>query len=565
METRKHTHLQTTLKLVVIILSISCRTDTDILPSPSIDEIFEEQGLVRTRLGKKLQNPYSLSNMQTALDSMKRSLQSFKPKSRLARTIKEMEIETTDLYVRFLPRDSTQRDAMMDDTTMVYYDHPLDYEIEQEGDLYVDSTWTEHTQQWLYTVVKPDYPFPDSVRHELLAELFIPENHPDFIEPDSTSEAGRSRTTRGELLMRMETMSLAITDNLSETEKSQLVNLDHRGKTRWFWNSWSPPKWRPDGYVKVRERSGNKSGDWLPVKKVRVRARRWFKIRTDYTDARGYYRIGSFRRPVNYSVVFKTPDVKITNWIGWAGRHNGPKKKGQWNVNYDWHSANWVKATLVNAAYEYDIQRRRKGIQNPFPEGFWSFVGHRTKIRAVFNGGKSSHFPIRKNRIKIKTKFNSGADRETDDMYNIAFHELAHQSHWKLNRWNVTWSSRILRESWATFIEYYFTKEYYPNHYTVSIGRDDSIPNFDSEEIRESEKSAYTQLFVDLMDSHNQLSVKGGDRANDKVSGYTFDQIQQAVRRSTQLSHVKNYLKSNYYNPTQQHLDELFHFYSQFD
>lgn len=565
METRKHTYLHTTLKLVVIIISISCRTDTDILPSPSIDEIFEEQGLVRTRLGKKLQNPYSLSNMQTALDSMKRSLQSFKPKSRLARTIKEMEIETTDLYVRFLPRDSTQRDAMMDDTTLVYYDHPLDYEIEQEGDLYVDSTWTEHTQQWLYTVVKPDYPFPDSVRHELLAELFIPENHPDFIEPDSTSEAGRSRTTRGELLMRMETMSLAITDNLSETEKSHLVNLDHRDKTRWFWNSWFPPKWRPDGYVKVRERSTNKSGDWLPVKKVRVRARRWFKIRTDYTDARGYYRIGSFRRPVNYSVVFKTPDVKITNWIGWAGRHNGPKKKGQWNVNYDWHSANWVKATLVNAAYEYDIQCRRKGIRNPFPQGFWSFVGHRLKIRAVFKKGIGDMSFLGVNRIRIYTKFKDGrGDRETDDLYALLFHELGHQSHWKLNRSNMTRSSRILKESWANFIEFYFTRDYYYHNPKVNLNSLTSIPNYDAETIRSSPNSAYTQIFVDLMDSHNQLSIEEGDRANDKVQGYTFAQIQQAVKNSHQLSHVKNYLKSNYHNPTQHHLDELFNFYFQF-
>lgn len=155
----------------------------------------------------------------------------------MLRAADEMTIETTDLYVRFLPRDSTQQDAMLDDTTMVYYDHPLDYEIDIEGDVYVDSSWTEHSTQWLYSVVKPDYPFPDSVRHELLAELFIPENHPDFVEPDTTSTSGRSKTTLGELLMRMETMSLALTDNLSEDEKEQLANLDTKGRARWFWNS----------------------------------------------------------------------------------------------------------------------------------------------------------------------------------------------------------------------------------------------------------------------------------------------------------------------------------------
>ena len=243
-------------------LTVSCHDD--ISPTYlSIDEQLAQEGLTRIKLGEQLENPYSLESMQTALDSMKLALASQNTNGRIARTAEDIVIETTDFYVRFLPRDSTQREAMTDDTTMVYYDHPLDYEIEQEGDVYVDSTWTIEEQPWLYTVVKPDYQFPDTIQHELLAELFIPENHPDFVEPDSVASSGRTISTLSDLLLQMETMSLLATGNLPE-EEQQLAEQNANGRTNWFWNNWFPPKWNPDGYVRVRERSGGITRGWLP-------------------------------------------------------------------------------------------------------------------------------------------------------------------------------------------------------------------------------------------------------------------------------------------------------------
>ena len=480
----------------------------------------------------------------------------------------DLTIETTDLYVRFLPADSLEINALDADTTLNLYDYPLDFEIEQVGHWYHDPSIPDHLPTYQYTVVKPDYQFPDTIQHELLAELFIPENHPDFVEPDSVASSGRTLSTLStlsDLLLQMETMSLLATGNLPE-EEQQLAEQNANGRTNWFWNNWFPPKWNPDGYVRVRERSGGITRGWLPVKGVRVRARRWFTIRTDYTDSRGYYRISSFRRPVNYSVVFQTSDVKITNWFGWAGRDNGPKRKGRWDVYYNWHSENWVKATLVNATAEYNVQRRRMGIKNPFPEGFWSWVGHRMNIRAVFKEGTGDMFAVRTNRIRAYSKFERGrGNKGTDDLYALTFHELGHQSHWKLNRWNITWSSRILRESWGEFIEYYFTREYYPNHPNVRLSSSTSIPNYDAPRIRASKKAAYTQLFVDLMDNDNQLTrFPGTDRADDRVRGYTFAQIQQAVKRSRQLDQVRDYLKNNYNNSTRGELDRLFNFYLQF-
>ncbi|MEM7297637.1 MAG: hypothetical protein AAF391_05160, partial [Bacteroidota bacterium] len=246
-------------------------------------------------LGKQLENPYSVENMKKALGNLKAN----------GRASGDFDIETTDLYVRFLPRDSTEIEALEADSTLNLYDHPMDFEIEEVGNWYHDPEIPDHLPTYQYTVVKPDFVFPDTLEHEVLAELFIP----DELEDDA--ENGRIAVDL-DFLHELEDEALKMTNNWEEP-------IDHqRGR------------FRPSGYIFVRERTwpGTNRG-WLPVKNVRVRVRRWFRIRTDYTDSRGYYRISRrFRRKVNYSVVFQTRDVKITNWIGWKTRYNGPKRKG---------------------------------------------------------------------------------------------------------------------------------------------------------------------------------------------------------------------------------------------
>ncbi len=40
-----------------------------------------------------------------------------------------IEILPTDLYVRFLPKDSIQYTVLLSDTTIMFHDKPLDYEV----------------------------------------------------------------------------------------------------------------------------------------------------------------------------------------------------------------------------------------------------------------------------------------------------------------------------------------------------------------------------------------------------------------------------------------------------
>ena len=259
----------------------------------------------------------------------------------------------------FLPADSLEYDAIVSDTTIELFDHPLDFEIEQDGNWYHDPALPDHLPTYQYSVVKPDYVFPDTIEHEILAELFIPDDLEDEVE--------NGRIVVGlDFLYDLEDQALRMTNNWEEP----LTDSDQNGRT-----NGRRSKWNPSGIIRVMEREGGSNRIWLPVENIKVRVRRWFTIKTDYTDANGNYRISHrFRRDVNYSVKFETPYAKISNWLGFDTRHDGPKRKGAWNVDFNWHSESWVRATLINAIVEYRVQYHRTGIENPYPISYWQVV-----------------------------------------------------------------------------------------------------------------------------------------------------------------------------------------------
>ena len=81
-----------------------------------------------TQLGKKLENPYSVTNMKRAWESLNKS----------SKVSKNGNIETTHLYVKFSPKTEEELDMLKRDSTLVLYQIPLDYEVTGNGDFYHD-------------------------------------------------------------------------------------------------------------------------------------------------------------------------------------------------------------------------------------------------------------------------------------------------------------------------------------------------------------------------------------------------------------------------------------------
>ena len=66
--------------------------------------------------GKKLENPYSVSNMKKAFSSLSQN--------RVA-----SNIVANHLYIRFLPDNAEEMNVLTSDTILKLYDYPFDYEI----------------------------------------------------------------------------------------------------------------------------------------------------------------------------------------------------------------------------------------------------------------------------------------------------------------------------------------------------------------------------------------------------------------------------------------------------
>ena len=543
---RKRSKLFTKLAfgvLVSIAVFISCQTQDESI-TPEIDN-FESSTEGKMVLGKQLENPYSVENMRKALASLTAN----------GRTASDFDIKTTDLYVRFIPKDSLELDALEDysqiDTTFNLFDHPLDFEIEEVGHWYHDPAILDHLPTYQYTVVKPDFVFSDTLDHEVLAELFIP----DELEGDADN--GRIAVDL-DFLYDLEDEALRMTDNWEEP----VTDSDENGRI-----NGRRSKWNPRGRIMVEERIGNTDRGDVPLRYCKVRARRWFTVATANTSVSNgtFYISRRFRRDVNYSLKFETYKHKVTNWIGSATTHNGPKRKGDWNMNIAYNNASetWVRATLMNAIYHFRTQASRHKLKLP---GFFTTV----KVRGVFKSGRSNaigvvrHIPlganslIFRNDVKIYTKTSRGTQLKTDNFYSLMMHELGHVSHALKSPVNSILSLGIVNESFATAVEYYFTLPYYPNDV-------DHLIDQSRTEIEDGSDDSwkYSPFFIDMIDDSNQRDDNNNstDYANDNVSGYTLEQIQKALDRRTTIGGVCKYLQDNYSNSTEGNLDELADFY----
>ena len=159
----------------MVFTLISCETNiTEIMdenPDINLSYPIENRGIRPVILGEKKKNPYTIENMKAALDSLKAYPENLDGCLKAPSLVNDIEITTTDLYVRFLPQDSAQFKKLMTDTTLTLFDFPLDYEIIQTGEYYQDPT-VAGDYTWLYTRVSKDYVFPKDIRYEILEELF---------------------------------------------------------------------------------------------------------------------------------------------------------------------------------------------------------------------------------------------------------------------------------------------------------------------------------------------------------------------------------------------------------
>lgn len=301
-------------------------------------------------LGKQLDNPYSVENMQAVYDSL----------WLLGRIGNPIQIRTTHRYIKLTPKDSAEMNKILSDTTLELFPYPLDYEIVGEGEYEIDEYDTSAS---LYTVIPVSHHLESGINYIVLDECFIPDDNDD--NPD---------------LEQIELEALLRTGNLAPEELSLLNGT----------KSLVPPLKYPKGYVKVKNAE---TDDYEPVRNIKVRVRRGVKIASAYTNDNGYYSIGKgFRYDVHYSAVFENKrGFKIWSNLGPISPaiHNvGWHSNTGYDITIGKSSCAWAWATINNAALDYyDVLCPYYNIRKPYKElRFWYLSG--SKVADNIGGGK---------------------------------------------------------------------------------------------------------------------------------------------------------------------------------
>ena len=622
----KNNHKFSILLLLLAVLISGCQKDFIETNNESYIAPVEPENLMK--LGKKLDNPYDISVMKEAFKNITEVSKTGKLGGhRSMKIITDQEgdtlefveipedvIRVTHKYVRFKPRNQEEMDAITGDSTLVLFDHPLDYEIEEEGDYYHDPEVHDTLPTPQYATVKISQQLNDTIPFEILSELYLPEedaildpellDDPDndqvvTVEETTTSKsnpltskawdkqalksfANKGKTKEKVLMMdALVAEAFRLTNNEVEEDDNEdkMFQIGSGQTSRWFGRR---KKWTPEGTIQTYD---NRLGRKIALEGVKVKGWRWFTRRSAITNSSGYYRMGRVRKKYfKYRIVFERHHFKIKSVgtlagdiIRWA------RGRGAAEISLGKHRRRRrVDRTLTTQNHRYlaDIFRGAHyyyyknidGLRRP-PRNTW-FGKPKMKIAASRTNSTSSHvhqrrwLPIIGSQIAIKEY-----GERSDQVIGTTIHELAHASHWNMDRENyndLVWKgyieaetigmrrhnkrARRLLETWATTVEIYLTRKLYRDNYLRTYRYFD----LDLQRQTISEENYYTSCGYDMIDNENQSITISSLRPVDRVSGYSISQLENALRGSDVWGEWRDHIKSHYNNSTEHHLDELF-------
>lgn len=538
----KHLKFLITGMLAIILILTSCNKEDYNIDTPINKEnsnVQQSEGLIV--LGKQLDDPYALKNMKQAYSNLK-SANSETP---------DIVIQPTHKYLRFLPKNEEEWEILKSDTSLVLYDYPLNYEIVNLGTYYHDPSLSDSAITYQYCVVPIGYVIPN-VQNELLYEVYIPS------EDDSTSL--KSTNAGNQFLIDLEYESVRLTGNLSQTES----NLKST-------KGLLPSKWTPKGTITVWD---DLLGRYIPLVQASVHARWFTHIETDLTDNNGYFQTSQFRYEVNYAIKWERSYYDIRNGNFLQAWYNGPKKKGDWNLDIR-GGESVMYATMHRAAYKH-FYGDNLGIRRPI-----LMDGSKTKIcyidkygTGVFWGDWSSSGILPD--IKIWGKDANNNYRNTNIIFGFTAHELGHQSHSQYMGNIQFWqTSKVIYESWAQAVEWALTNDEY--HVLGNKYSNTTAQNYNHESGMQTWRKSqsdweYSPIFVDLIDNFNQRNSGSNSGTwhtgstnypNDRIAGYTLSYINYNILHDSYgLSSLRDAVKSHKLTGvTDADVDDLFALY----
>lgn len=365
-------------------------------------------------LGRKLDNPYSRTNMTRAL-------------SKIYPTRSEASVPATSLYVRFLPK-SVDDFVTLQDLGAELFDYPLDREILVDGDYYHDPSIPENEISWQYSVVPVDFPFPEGIEKEILEECFIPEEGVvtrgfEDVDWDSVEECSFMSTGNGDLL---------------------------QPQTR------AKSKSKPSGRITIKD---DKLGKTVGVAGVKMVANVFVKVSTTYTDSQGNYSFSAkFSAKPKYSLCFQNKTgftiglnlILVPASVSTIGK-NDPNGIDL-TIDNKSDQTLFRRCVVNNAAYDY-YQRcsPTEVVAPPKNLRFWIINKLRASSALMMHHGAvldsklvSNYLEAYKIVVQVFSPDITIGSKDKNgkyaDLYATATHEMAHASHFVSVRsgyWNT--------------------------------------------------------------------------------------------------------------------------------
>lgn len=519
----------------VLLLSIGFLTSCKEMDPVNPDSATSTQTIPAEKivLGKQLENPYTLSNMNKAYSNI--------VSSSSARTTSDSSpVHVTHLYLRFLPKDWQEYDLLKSDTVLKLYQIPLDYEITTFGNTYQDASIPEGSPTWQYVSIKKDHTYNQTIQHEILAELYIPE-----LDVALNTNTANQRIAGKSFVDALVNEAMVLTQNYSDTIAADL--------------SFARTTFNPNGTVKVFDTRLNAL---VPLQGVKMRARRWFDVREATTDANGWYQTSGFKKAANYSLIFETDGFDVRTGTFGQATIDGPKQSSSWNVDL-WDGTNRLYGHVFRGAWKY-FYGNIGGLSRPksvydvgtlFKQKLKYSAMDKVGAAQGVNIGNWSFYGTNPN-IYVYRYNEDGIEYASDEIFSTTCHETCHTTHWQLMNFEVLQFAQVntfIRESWPVAVEWYITSMEYRNKGIANYGTENyqitaSYPLDRAYQYwTKSTNPEYTPIFIDLVDSYNQISgYPSLPVPNDQVTGYNLAGIEfQLLKHVYGISSLSEYLKKN--------------------
>ena len=575
------------LILTVAVSFIGCHQEYDVpipqkerevLPAPTRIERYPSLLLNDSLmvLGEQLENPYALDVMQEA-------------RVQLLAENPGMSIPAitspSHYYVRFAPANDDELYTLLQDTTVHFFDFPLDREV-ISGVYYHDPAIADSLPTYQYASIPVEQWVRDyaesNISREILEYLFIPEDEEEFFGGGGDDDGDGNWWDNGNITpiipenpwipalpgdeeINPNTITLSpenIIDMLVDKALYLTGNLDSDSDTSTqsvAGTNSSSSAWTPSGRITAYD---DIAGGQIPLEGVKVHARRWFTTYTGITNADGYFTCdGTFKKPANYCIKWERAYLDIREGYVGQAYYNGPKQSTEWNLDITSDSEKSLRyATIHRAAYRI-YYGNINGLMRP---------GHTRKEKISYfhrecwtNNINGSYYSYQLGAgivsdVRIFGK-NSNGWSPMSQIFSTTCHELGHVIHcvYTPSRYHNA-ETRYL-EAWARCFQYYITQLEYQdlgvlhNLNIVSEGKNNITPDHDYNFQlwnKAYHNHDYPVIFVDVIDNYNQsnsLINPEHPYPNDNVHYNGIKSLESIVLNSTTFDEVREklILKSN--------------------